>query len=116
MGRGGGGDTGGGAAADADLLRVCQEAGAARMRAEAAALAGKLDEAGVVLLFCDRVYLQPDKVNSHRIAALSYPSPPSSPPRFAGSPPSRLGLPVLLAAGYPCCYTDSVYTCVWVLR
>ena len=88
----------------ADLLRVCQEAGAARMRAEAAALAGALDEAGVVLLFCDRVYLQPDKVSSHRIAALSYPSPPSSPPRFAGSPPSRLGLPVLLAAGYPCLF------------
>ena len=82
----------------ADLLRVCQEAGAARTCAEAAAL----DEAGVVLLFCDRVYLQPDKVSSHRIAALSYPSPPSSsPPRFAGFPPSRLGLPVLLAAGDP---------------
>ena len=41
----------------ADLLRVCQEAGAARTRTEAAALAGALDEAGVVLLFCDRVYL-----------------------------------------------------------
>ena len=65
----------------ADLLRVCQEAGTARTRAEAAALAGALDEAGVVLLFRDRVYLQPDKVSSHRIAALSYsyPSPPSSP-------------------------------------
>ena len=88
----------------ADLLRVCQEAGAARTRAEAAALAGALDEAGVVLLFCDRVYLQPDKVNSHCIAALSYPSPPSSPPRFAGSPPSRLGLPVLLTAGCPCLF------------
>ena len=86
----------------ADLLRVCQEAGTARTRAEAAALAGALDEAGVVLLFRDRVYLQPDKVSSHRIAALSYPSPPSSsPPRFAGFPPSRLGLPVLLAAGDP---------------
>jgi len=79
---------------------VCQEAGAVRTRAEAAAL----DEAGVVLLFCDRVYLQPDKVSSHRIAALSYPSPPSSPPRFTGSPPSRLGIPVLLAAGYPCLF------------
>ena len=30
----------------ADLLRVCQEAGAARTRAEAAALAGPLDRAG----------------------------------------------------------------------
>ncbi|CAO2197169.1 unnamed protein product [Urochloa humidicola] len=46
----------------ADLLRACQEAGAARTRAEAAALAGALDEAGVVLLFRDRVYLQPDKI------------------------------------------------------
>ncbi|KAF8716825.1 hypothetical protein HU200_025922 [Digitaria exilis] len=46
----------------ADLLRACEEAGAARTRAEAAALAGALDEAGVVLLFRDRVYLQPDKI------------------------------------------------------
>ncbi|KAK3162284.1 hypothetical protein QOZ80_1BG0087740 [Eleusine coracana subsp. coracana] len=45
-----------------DLLRACEEAGAARTRAEAAALAGALDEAGVVLLFRDRVYLQPDKI------------------------------------------------------
>jgi hypothetical protein len=49
----------------ADLLRACQDSGAARTRAEAAALAGALDEAGVVLLFRDRVYLQPDKVSSH---------------------------------------------------
>ncbi|WVZ68408.1 hypothetical protein U9M48_017350 [Paspalum notatum var. saurae] len=46
----------------ADLLRACREAGAARTHAEAAALAGALDEAGVVLLFRDRVYLQPDKI------------------------------------------------------
>ncbi|KAJ1285946.1 hypothetical protein BS78_03G316000 [Paspalum vaginatum] len=46
----------------ADLLRACKEAGAARTHAEAAALAGALDEAGVVLLFRDRVYLQPDKI------------------------------------------------------
>ncbi|CAD6236244.1 unnamed protein product [Miscanthus lutarioriparius] len=46
----------------ADLLRACQDSGAARTRAEAAALAGALDEAGVVLLFRDRVYLQPDKI------------------------------------------------------
>jgi hypothetical protein len=48
----------------AELLRACEEAGAARTRAEAAALAGALDEAGVVLLFRDKVYLQPDKVSS----------------------------------------------------
>ncbi|KAM0842642.1 hypothetical protein ACQ4PT_058238 [Festuca glaucescens] len=46
----------------ADLLRACEEAGAARTRAEATALAGALDEAGVVLLFRDKVYLQPDKI------------------------------------------------------
>ncbi|BAF06535.1 calcium uniporter protein 6, mitochondrial [Oryza sativa Japonica Group] len=46
----------------AELLRACEEAGAARTRAEAAALAGALDEAGVVLLFRDKVYLQPDKI------------------------------------------------------
>ena len=49
----------------ADLLRACQDSGAARTRAEAGALAGALDEAGVVLLFRDRVYLRPDKVSSH---------------------------------------------------
>ncbi|AQK99722.1 Calcium uniporter protein 6, mitochondrial [Zea mays] len=46
----------------ADLLRACQDSGAARTRAEAAALAAALDEAGVVLLFRDRVYLHPDKI------------------------------------------------------
>ncbi|XP_006646430.2 calcium uniporter protein 6, mitochondrial-like [Oryza brachyantha] len=46
----------------AELLRACQEAGAARTRAEAVALAGALDEAGVVLLFRDKVYLQPEKI------------------------------------------------------
>ncbi|KAK1667581.1 hypothetical protein QYE76_055740 [Lolium multiflorum] len=46
----------------ADLLRACEEAGAARTRAEATALAGALDHAGVVLLFRDKVYLQPDKI------------------------------------------------------
>ena len=54
----------------AELLRACEEAGAARTRGEATALAGALDEAGVVLLFRDKVYLQPDKV---RIAALLLP-------------------------------------------
>lgn len=59
----------------ADLLRACQDSGAARTRAEAAALAGALDEAGVVLLFRDRVYLQPDKVSS-----LALPAPSPTPP------------------------------------
>ncbi|TVU28658.1 hypothetical protein EJB05_20185, partial [Eragrostis curvula] len=45
----------------ADLLCACEDSGAARMRAEAAALAGALDEAGVVLLFRDKVCLQSDK-------------------------------------------------------
>ncbi|KQK10314.1 calcium uniporter protein 6, mitochondrial isoform X2 [Brachypodium distachyon] len=46
----------------AELLRACEDTGAARTRAEATALAGALDEAGVVLLFRDKVYLQPDKI------------------------------------------------------
>uniref|UniRef100_A0ACD5W4N5 Uncharacterized protein n=1 Tax=Avena sativa TaxID=4498 RepID=A0ACD5W4N5_AVESA len=46
----------------AELLRACEEAGAARTRAEATALAGALDEAGVVLLFRDKVYLHPNKI------------------------------------------------------
>lgn len=54
----------------AELLRACEDTGAARTRAEATALAGALDEAGVVLLFRDKVYLQPDKVSKPRIAAL----------------------------------------------
>jgi hypothetical protein len=61
----------------ADLLRACEEAGAARTRAEAAALAGALDEAGVVLLFRDKVYLQPDKVS---IAPDAIPPPPPNHP------------------------------------
>jgi calcium uniporter protein, mitochondrial len=74
----------------ADLLRACQDSGAARTRAEAAALAGALDEAGVVLLFRDRVYLQPDKVSSHcrcrpllppHLKTLSLPDPPVESPR-----------------------------------
>jgi hypothetical protein len=68
----------------ADLLRACQDAGAARTRAEAAALAGALDEAGVVLLFRDRVYLQPDKVSSHCRPLLR------SPPSFILSRSSRV--------------------------
>lgn len=46
----------------ADLLRACESIGVAKTAEEAAAFARVLDEAGVVLLFRDKVYLHPDKV------------------------------------------------------
>ncbi|KAI3870278.1 hypothetical protein MKX03_029667 [Papaver bracteatum] len=45
-----------------DLLRACESMGVARSYDEAAAFARVLDEAGVILLFRDKVYLHPDKV------------------------------------------------------
>ncbi|GER54604.1 hypothetical protein STAS_32204, partial [Striga asiatica] len=45
----------------AELLKACEGIGAANSADEAAAFARVLDEAGVVLLFRDRVYLHPDK-------------------------------------------------------
>ncbi|XP_020203664.1 calcium uniporter protein 6, mitochondrial [Cajanus cajan] len=45
-----------------ELLEACENMGIARNPAEAAAFAKVLDEAGVVLLFRDKVYLHPDKV------------------------------------------------------
>ncbi|KAJ6839218.1 calcium uniporter protein 6, mitochondrial-like [Iris pallida] len=45
-----------------DLLEAAESMGIARSREEAAAFARVLDEAGVVLLFRDKVYLHPDKV------------------------------------------------------
>ncbi|XP_058075198.1 calcium uniporter protein 6, mitochondrial-like isoform X1 [Magnolia sinica] len=45
-----------------DLLKACETMGVARSSDEAAAFARVLDEAGVVLLFRDKVYLHPDKV------------------------------------------------------
>ncbi|KAF0918557.1 hypothetical protein E2562_025157 [Oryza meyeriana var. granulata] len=45
-----------------ELLDACVEAGAARTRREAEALARAMDEAGVVLLFRDKAYLHPEKV------------------------------------------------------
>ncbi|KAL9251914.1 Calcium uniporter protein 5, mitochondrial-like protein [Drosera capensis] len=45
-----------------ELLKACQGMGVARSLEEAAAFARVLDEAGVVLLFRDKVYLHPDKV------------------------------------------------------
>ncbi|XP_074564137.1 calcium uniporter protein 5, mitochondrial-like [Curcuma longa] len=44
------------------LLEECEEMGVARSREEAAAFARVLDEAGIVLLFRDKVYLHPDKI------------------------------------------------------
>ncbi|KAL9320182.1 hypothetical protein ACSQ67_012021 [Phaseolus vulgaris] len=45
-----------------ELLEACESMGIARSHEEAAAFARVLDEAGVVLLFRDKVYLHPDKV------------------------------------------------------
>lgn len=47
-----------------ELLQACESMGVARSREEAAAFARVLDEAGVVLLFRDKVYLHPHKVSS----------------------------------------------------
>ncbi|GMG98161.1 hypothetical protein Nepgr_000001 [Nepenthes gracilis] len=45
-----------------ELLKACEAMGVARSLDEAVAFARVLDEAGVVLLFRDKVYLHPDKV------------------------------------------------------
>ncbi|CAJ2640564.1 unnamed protein product [Trifolium pratense] len=45
-----------------ELLQACENCGIARSKDEAATFAKVLDEAGVVLLFRDKVYLHPDKV------------------------------------------------------
>ncbi|XP_062081679.1 calcium uniporter protein 6, mitochondrial-like [Humulus lupulus] len=45
-----------------ELLEACESIGVARTSDEAAAFARILDEAGVILLFRDKVYLHPDKV------------------------------------------------------
>lgn len=45
-----------------ELLKSCESIGVAKSITEAAAFARVLDEAGVVLLFRDKVYLHPDKV------------------------------------------------------
>ncbi|GKV09550.1 hypothetical protein SLEP1_g21034 [Rubroshorea leprosula] len=45
-----------------ELLEACQSIGVARSMEEAILFARVLDEAGVVLLFRDKVYLHPDKV------------------------------------------------------
>ncbi|KAG0488760.1 hypothetical protein HPP92_007571 [Vanilla planifolia] len=48
------------------LLEACEVMGVARNKEEAEAFARVLDDAGVVLLFRDRVYLHTDKVNASR--------------------------------------------------
>lgn len=45
-----------------ELLQACQSSGIARNQDEAAKFAKVLDDAGVVLIFRDKVYLHPDKV------------------------------------------------------
>ncbi|XP_057513038.1 calcium uniporter protein 6, mitochondrial-like isoform X2 [Actinidia eriantha] len=45
-----------------ELLQVCESMGVAKSHHEAVDFARVLDEAGVVLLFRDKVYLHPDKV------------------------------------------------------
>lgn len=47
-----------------ELLKSCESIGLAKTTTEAAAFARVLDEAGVVLLFRDKVYLHPDKVSA----------------------------------------------------
>ncbi|KAL8549104.1 hypothetical protein ACS0TY_008100 [Phlomoides rotata] len=45
-----------------ELIKACQSMGVAKSANEAAAFAGVLDDAGIVLLFRDKVYLHPHKV------------------------------------------------------
>lgn len=49
-----------------ELVRACEGMGVARSSDEASAFAKTLDEAGVVLLFRDKVYLHPHKVGRIR--------------------------------------------------
>lgn len=48
-----------------ELLQACESIGVAKTVEEAKAFATVLDEAGVVLIFRDKVYLHPDKVQFH---------------------------------------------------
>ena len=45
-----------------ELIQACESMSVARSNEEATAFAQVLDEAGVILLFRDKVYLHPDKV------------------------------------------------------
>lgn len=53
-----------------ELLEACESIGVARSPEEAAAFVRVLDEAGVVLLFRDRVYLHPDQVKNFNFLLL----------------------------------------------
>ncbi|KAK9125007.1 hypothetical protein Scep_013853 [Stephania cephalantha] len=65
-----------------DLIKACQAVGVSRSVEEAAAFAKVLDEAGVVLLFRDKVYLHPHKlVDSVRKAVPLALSPEDDPRR-----------------------------------
>ncbi|KAH9618167.1 hypothetical protein KSS87_000264, partial [Heliosperma pusillum] len=60
-----------------ELLKACEGVGVARSVDEAAKLAKVLDEAGVVMLFRDKVYLHPHKLSVHAnatVTAKSYPN------------------------------------------
>lgn len=46
-----------------DLVDACEGMGVARTKEDVVAFTKALDDAGVVLLFRDKVYLYPDKVN-----------------------------------------------------
>lgn len=56
------GESGGEVIAYPELLRTCELMGVAKSEDEAAAFARALDDAGVVLMFRDKVYLHPNKV------------------------------------------------------
>lgn len=56
-----------------ELLEVCVSMGVARNPEEASAFAKVLDEAGVILLFRDKVYLHPDKVSIKCLFGPSFP-------------------------------------------
>ena len=45
-----------------ELIQACESMGVARSNEEATAFAQVLDEAGIILLFRDKFYLHPDKV------------------------------------------------------
>ncbi|XP_020596267.1 calcium uniporter protein 6, mitochondrial-like [Phalaenopsis equestris] len=63
------------------LLEACEEVGVARSKEEAEAFARVLDEAGVVLLFRDQVYLHPDKVVDQVRRAVPFAWSPTNDPR-----------------------------------
>ena len=54
-----------------ELIQACESVGVARSKEEAAAFAQILDEAGVILLFRDKVYLHPNKVEISLSLSLS---------------------------------------------